>query len=372
MADMIEVQKYGQYLKGLQEGMPEAFFHLEAVFKYEAFELCRKENSRDYLVPYMMNDALEYYFVLKDVRMTGEYQPEDAIVMARIAQEDDRYILVIRQESGNTVTLIFQNLEEHAQCYQYHRIGHFWRKGQEHWRQLVYMIGTAHDKYEYFGERFCSAKEQELIALMHFAPFRYWSPVGESLDAHYPEQKEGLYRMEELAREAEDYGFLKLLKWYRYLPAAPVKKLLIHQMLSPKRQRLYELIWKLVQEASMEYPERQYEESLNKKIHMERERVDKELKKLGFGGNYPHYSADRTWITVAEEHTFTVPELDWEDFKFRIRFMISQIADFDSDNKESDQMLNAGFFRGKGRRAEIVEASSEEISTCLKRSTKIR
>lgn len=363
---MIEVQKYGQYLKGLQEGMPEAFFHLEEVFRYEAFELCRKENSNDFLVPYMMNDALEYYFVLKDVRMTGEYQTEDAVAMARIAQEDDRYILVIRQESGNTVTLLFQNLEEHAQCYQYHRIGHFWRKGQEHWRQLVYMIGTAHDKYEYFGDRFCSKKEQVLISLMHFAPFRYWSPVGESLDNRYPEQREGLLCMEQMAKAAEDYGFLKLLKWYRYLTVAPVKRLLIRQMLSTKRQKLYEQIWKQVKEASMEYPERQYENSLNKMIQLEREAVDRKLKMLGYCGNYPHYRAGRTSITAAEEHTFTVPELDWDDFKFRIRLMISQVPDADSESKESEQMLNAGFFRGKGRTSEILEASSEKIGMYLK------
>ena len=72
--------------------------------------------------------------------------------------------------------------------------------------------------------------------------------------------------MELLAGAAEDYGFLRLLKWYRYLPVGPVKKLLIRQMLSPKRQRLYEQIWKQVEEASMEYPERQYEHFLNKNI----------------------------------------------------------------------------------------------------------
>ena len=366
MTENTKAQSYGQYLEGLQERMPEAFFHLEEVFKYEAFELCRKENSRDFLVPYMMNDALEYYFVLKDVRMTGEYQKEDPVAMARIAQENDRYILVIRQKSGNTVTLIFQNLEEHAQCYQYHRIGHFWRKGQEHWRQLVYMIGTAHDKYEFFGERFCSEKEQVLIALMHFAPFRYWSPVSEPLDDRYPERKEGLQCMEQLARAAEDHGFLRLIKWYRYLPVMPVKKLLIHQMLSPKRQRLYEQIWKQVKEASGEYPERQYEGVLNRIIQQERENVDRELKKLGFCGNYPYYRAAGIMVTAAEEHTFTVPELDWEDFQFRIWFMVSQTADL--KEREYTEMLNAGFFRGKGRKAEILE----EVGLLSKRFTSMK
>lgn len=347
----------GRYLEGLQERMPEAFFHLDEVFSYEAFELCRKENSTDYLIPYMMNDALEYYFILKDARMTGLYQKDDPISMARIVREDERYILVLRQESGNVVTLLFRNLEEHAQCYQYHAIGHFWRKGQEHWRQLVYMIGTIHDKYEFFADRFCSEKEQELIALMHFAPFRYWSPVSESLDDRYPEKKEGMLCMERCAKAAEDYGFLKLLKWYRYFPVAPVRNLLIHQMLSPKRQRLYEYILNQAINASMEYQERLYGDSLNEKIHQERENVDKELKRRGFRGKYPYYRKEETSITAAEEHTFTVPELDWEDFEFRIRFMISHVPV--SERMRKTEMLNAGFFRGKGRTSEIVEELSQ-------------
>ena len=93
--------------------------------------------------------------------------------------------------------------------------------------------------------------------------------------------------------------------------------------------------------------------------------MDRELKSCGFCGNYPHYRKERTWITAAEEHTFTVPELDWEDFQFRIRFMISRVPV--SREKETDKMLNAGFFRRKGRTAEIAEELSQvRICSCVK------
>ena len=117
--------------------MQEVFEHLSEVFDCNAFELCKGKNENEYLIPYMMNDALEYYFVLNNCKMTGEYQEEIGIESVQMDQEENRYVLIIRQENGNTFTLLFQGIEEQAKCYQYHRIGHFWVPGNEAWRRLV-------------------------------------------------------------------------------------------------------------------------------------------------------------------------------------------------------------------------------------------
>ena len=49
-----------QYLVGLTTDMPQAFFHLAEILKAGAFELCKSKKTGDYLIPYMMNDAVEY------------------------------------------------------------------------------------------------------------------------------------------------------------------------------------------------------------------------------------------------------------------------------------------------------------------------
>lgn len=143
----IELQ---QYLEGLNEESPIAFFHLAEILKYQAFELCEQKGSptlsaesgmhlpsgaADYFIPYMMNDALEYYLILKKVRMTGTYLPDQDVISARIARDEKGYVLILRQEEESLCTLHFEEIDESAQCYQYHRIGHFWVKGQEQWRQ---------------------------------------------------------------------------------------------------------------------------------------------------------------------------------------------------------------------------------------------
>lgn len=312
-------EEWKNHLEGLREEMPSSFFCLARILECGAFELCTDKHSNDYFIPYMMNDALEYYLILKECRITGEYFPEVEVLSAEIIQDRARYVLILRQEAGNVCTLYFEDIEEHAQCYQYHRIGHFWVKGQEHWRQLVYKIGTIYDKYEYFGERFCNEKEQEIRDLILFAPFQYWSPIHESLEDRYPASPEGLAVMERLAQEAGDREYLRLLKIYKVFSISFVKRWMAKKLLSPKRQKLYELIYRKVGAASLEYPERDYGPEGNARIVQERQRIDRELREKGFEGTYPEYIRGKEKVIAMEEHPFTIMES--EDFEFRIQLM---------------------------------------------------
>ena len=111
------------YFSGIKKGMPPVFEKLAEIFAYQVFELCIGD---EYLIPYMMNDAVENYLILKNCRMTGHYLKEDTLtVTGQIAVEEDRYVLSVRQGEENAFTLYFETIEEQIQCFQYHRIGHF-------------------------------------------------------------------------------------------------------------------------------------------------------------------------------------------------------------------------------------------------------
>lgn len=151
-------EELSEYLDGLQEQMPLAFWKLAEIFKYQVFELCEEpeekeeESGKSYFIPYMMNDAIEDYLVLENCRMVGEVAAEEQAggleLSARISGKEGAYVLVVRQKSllhgeETVFTLHFEKIRESRTCYQYHEIGHFWMEGQEQWRRLVYMAGQS-------------------------------------------------------------------------------------------------------------------------------------------------------------------------------------------------------------------------------------
>lgn len=350
-----------QYLEGLHAFMPEPFWKLAEILELQALELCKAKNGKDYLIPYMLNDAVEDYLILRNGSMTGEYLPETNVLFpARIVEEpqylgnmETVYVLVIRQEGGNTFTLRFDGIEERIQCYQYHRIGHFWVKGQEQWRQLVYMVGIIHDKYEYIGENVCNEKEIALMPLIEFPPFRFWSPIHESLDEKYPFTYDGIDAMKELAKEAGDKNYARMLRVYRKFPNPFLGKLLCRRLALPKSEVLYCLIQQKLEEASKEYGIREYESGLNGEMDRKRAEIDGLLHEKGFYGQYPYYEKEEMRVVVTEEHPFTREEFEYEDYEFRMKFMVSKVE------KRRFRGWNSGFFRGDGRQGYIVEDIEE-------------
>ena len=76
------------YFSGVEDGISSAFEKLAEVFEYQVFELCVGE---EYLIPYMMNDAVENYLILKNGQMIGNYLNDDTLeVTAKLAVENDR------------------------------------------------------------------------------------------------------------------------------------------------------------------------------------------------------------------------------------------------------------------------------------------
>lgn len=337
-------------LDGLEVSMPKQFWKLAEILELQVLEISypTNESTTDCLIPYMMNDAVENYLILKNCKMTGEYLKDKEVVLPARLVKNETYILVVRQEGGTLFTLQFSGIQEHLQCYQYHRIGHFWVKGQEQWRQLVYMLGTIHDKYEYIGENVCNEKEVELMPLMEFPPLRFYSPIHESLDGKYPFTYDGIDCMEKIAEEAGDKWYARFVRLYRRFPIWILGKMLCKRLLLPKSEKLYQLIFQKIESASAAYGERIYEPKLQEAIEEKRKQIHGVLHKKGFEGNYPKYRKQGKQVVVVEEHPFVMEEFEYEDYGFRVRFMVSKVT------KGHVEGWNSGFFFGIGRSGEIV------------------
>lgn len=336
-------------------GMERLLDFLEELIACNALELVRRPeaNPESIYIPYMMNDAVEYYLILKECKVTGDMPdkiPEETSLQS--AENGHRKGIIFILPDGSRISLWFLKCEIIMELYQYHQIGHFWMKGQEQWRQLVYMIGTIFDKYTYIGETACNAEERELLPLITFAPFRYWSPVHEDLESRYPDALAGIQCIQKLAEEAGDIAYKRMTKVYLFLyrlrifPMGFLTRKQARALNKPARTALYELIYNKVCKASAQYQERDYGETLNKKIREKRSRVEQGLKMQGFSGEYPLFQKENKMILATEEHPFTVLESD--DFSFRIQFMVSK-------TKDAKPALNAGFFDGNDRSGTIVE-----------------
>lgn len=327
--------------------------YLDEIISCQAFEFHKtinEDGTCDCYIPYMMNDALECYLLLDGARMTGECRPApEPVVRAEIEQTEEGTAVIFYQGTDNVFTVWYRGSYQVLKCFRYDQIGHFWVEGEEHWRRLVYIIGTIHDKYNYMGESVCNPQEMELMPLMEFAPFRYFSPIHDPLDGYYEDSREGLEAMKALAWEAGDRGFLRLLALYEACPLKkPVEKQMIRAMQSAKRTGLYRLIFEKVQNASMCYPERTYPEAQQRQIEQLRTESAEILQKAGFSGRYPVFRRKNTEVLAMEEHPFTI--LESEQYRFKIQFMVSESA-------ESGR--NAGFFRGRGNRSRIARSPEE-------------
>lgn len=346
---MAKREELKKMLPGLTDEMQEAFQRIAELLDYGAFELCMqhgKEGTVQYVIPYILNDAVECYLEVLDATIQGEYIADAPVTAAELLREAARYGLIMHQGEDNVCTLWFHDLREHAACYRYHEIGHFWVKGQEQWRQLVYMIGTIADKYRYMGEAYCNKTECELQSLIYFAPFRRWSPIEDLLAEHFPLREEGLDAMERVAMHVGDTMYAKLVRLYRLFPTERMEKILSKALRSPKREPIYQYLYEQVQEASKPYPARDYGKQINAAMQHARRVVEKEMHHRGYVGNYPEFMRKNEYVVVTEEHPFT--QLEWEDFSFRQQLMISKCL-----NKKARR--NAGFFRGITRRGRIVE-----------------
>lgn len=231
----------------------------------------------------------------------------------------------MNNKTNETLTLWYSKCISICQFYQYHRIGHFWTNGNEHWRRLVYIIGTIHEKYTFLGDTSCNATEKEILPLIEFAPFRYWSPLHESLDDYYQNSENGITCMKQLAIDAKDYSLVCMIQLYQSLPqfiqrSKWLNTFLANKLASPRHNTLYECICRKIIAASEVYRIRDYGKELNANIEKIRTRFSEKLYADGYIGQYPYFKKGTADLIAIEEHPFTI--LESNTFEFRIRGMI--------------------------------------------------
>lgn len=289
--------------------------------------------SRIY-IPFMMNDALEYYFILENCQATGLFLQQiscnSTLSIIDTPNSDNcnintRFGLIIRHPNHETTTIWFSKCIQNCRFYQYHRIGHFWTGGMEHWRRLVYIIGTLHEKYTFLGDSSCNTIERELLSLIEFAPFRYWSPLHESLDDYYINSPEGILCMKHLAKKANDFAYVRMIQLYEYLPhclqTLPcINTFFAKKLTSPKHWKIYEYLFEKINTASEVYDIRDYGPKVNEEIKKIRTQFTKELYTDGYVGQYPYFTKGKSTLIAMEEHPFTI--LESSTFKFKICGMI--------------------------------------------------
>lgn len=344
----------------MKENEREACTMLKEIFSQHVFEFYF--DGCDARIPYMMNDAVECYLILEHCRMTGEYIPGKTRENEGVLKvESEEYCMTVRQGDRNTFTVWFRNIKKQVTCYQYHRIGHFWVKGQEQWRQLVYMIGTVYDKYQYMGEEYCNSLETKLIRLMEFAPLRTFTPIKDPIDSWYPDTKEGCRIMREEAEKAKDLILKYLVMIYEKWPSYFLERTIAGRLGGLAGRRIYRQIRTMVENASQQYPERKYGERLRTEIEESRSSLDRSVKEAGFTGSYPDYKKENIALYAAEEHPFTI--MEWEEFQYRIQLMVSEYKNTAVCARED---RNGGFFTGGRRSGYIIDSIEGEWKEKLK------
>ena len=112
------MQAYNDLVKalpGLKEDMPRAFYMLAELFDYGSFDICRSDDK--YIIPYIMNDAVECYLTLENAVLKGDYHSEEEIILASLVLGSEKGYGLILHQQDNVITLWFDNLHVHEACF---------------------------------------------------------------------------------------------------------------------------------------------------------------------------------------------------------------------------------------------------------------
>lgn len=296
---------------------------IQKLIDFDALELYIQtddEHSVAY-IPYMMNDAVECYLCFKQCSVLGKWDGKKGAIDYSAVEHDNKKGLILRQSDGNTVSIWYERVSKHVECYQYHRIGHFWVKGQEDWRRLVYIIGTLHDKYTFMGEEICNTTETDLLSLMEFAPFRYWTPIHESLDDYYEDTEDGINCIDQIAERINSASLKKLIASYKKeygsetLTSGKITK---YAKKLSKCEELYSYLNRQIDSASLFYKERNYSETEKKKMDSARREAMEPYTKKAYKGEYPVLKKGKKIVIFYEEHPYVLRDFEYMDYEFKV------------------------------------------------------
>lgn len=324
-----------------------------------------EDGTLDYYIPYVMNDAVECYIHLKDCRLTGNRIPEfeGTATSELVFSQRGNKGLIVKQED-NVFTIWFADFSVVCEYYRYHLFAHCWRKGEDIYRRLCYIVGTIYDKYKFLGKESCNEREFQMMQLLGCKAFRYYSPIDESIDVYY--DKEELERMpgdtilrqisdrlgcDSLTKEFDRYITRSGSKWNKWSQKNEEKQIerIANMLLEPENWAVYDCLLSMAYECGKDYPNRTYSQERQQEFDQKRGEVERQMHALGYEGKYPSYEKGCCYVEVLEEHPFTIEEMEYEDFTFDQHFFVS------IDEAKTDK-IHMGFFKGEGHRGFVVDS----------------
>lgn len=344
-----------------------------------------KTDSAAFYIPYILNDAAEYYIRIENARTVGAFDERTAVKKYELLE--DEKCIIFTHTNGNVFTLWYEKLDIVFNLYSFHRLGHFWKKGYEQWSRLNYVIGTIYDKFSYIGKKACNEFELEYMKLLGFVPFRMFSPIEEEFDIFYSDEEllsleiPGIKLMKRLADEVschilsgyidkywqiceqidlftekykkqeKNVGIFGIIKARRINRRYMKIVSEIHEfMKTDKCFEVYSCLIEKLENGLCEYKNRSYDYDSEALYQHKRNCADKKIREEGFVGEYPLYTKDDCCVHLVEEHPYVVNELEYDGFGFNIYAMKSWCPKYKN-------RVDGGFFLDKEGKnfSEIVE-----------------
>ena len=285
--DFDDKKFYMNYLDGLTDDMPDDFFRLAQVFELNLFEPVRIDGSGDIYAAYIMNDAVESFFVFEQPVITGTYKDIESEQIAGVEKLDDGYMLIVNQGGENVFTIKFVKLSITSTYFNYGCMGHFWVNGYEYLRQLEYQFAVIREKYRFLGSSSCNEKELVFMRLADFPPVKKYRSVPKAYYVPYPDSiyPEAVSYLMETARSVGDRNMERMLKIYQKKPDSLKCNIIASMFHKKSHRRFIDNIINDMRDAASSYDRRKFdkeEEIQNRKIHEKALKIMNNFKQKGY------------------------------------------------------------------------------------------
>lgn len=278
---------FSKYLDGLTDDMPDEFHKLAQVFELNVFQPITIDGEKDIHAAYLMNDAVESYFVFENSVMTGTYKDIECEQMASIDRVDDDYMLIVNQGNENIFTIRFARLGMKTVYFDYGCMGHFWVKGYEYLRQLEYQLADVRDKLRYLGSSSCTDKEMILAKLADFPPIKRYKSVPDMYYVPYPDNvaPEAATYLIGVANDVGDGRMAGMLTKYLNNPTSYRCRIIAAMLYRKSHSRFVDRIIMDLRDAAKVYETRHFakeEEERYGKVHRQAEAAMNTFIEKGF------------------------------------------------------------------------------------------
>lgn len=278
---------FSKYLDGLTDDMPDEFHKLAQVFELNVFQPIMIDGEKDIHAAYLMNDAVESYFVFENSVMTGMYKDIECEQIAGIDRVDDDYMLIVNQGNENIFTIRFARLGMKTVYFDYGCMGHFWVKGYEYLRQLEYQLADVRDKLRYLGSSSCTDEEMILAKLTDFPPIKRYKSVPDMYYVPYPDSvsPEAARYLICVAEDVGDRRMAGVLARYLNNPTSYRCRIIAAMLHRKSHSRFVDRIIMDLRDAAKVYEARHFakeEEERYGKVHRQAEAAMNAFKEKGF------------------------------------------------------------------------------------------